>query len=215
MASSNGRRGNPFAESLIFAREFFRHPREVGSIIPSSGFLERRLVTMADIGAARTVVELGSGTGGTTRALLAAMHPDARLLCMEINAHFRDKLRAIGDPRVIVDGAGAITLREALQRHGLPAPDVVISGIPFSTMSDADGERIIRGIHEVLPAGGRFVAYQVRDQVKQLSVPILGEAEVQMELRNIPPMRLYRWNKCIDTAAERVPDDAVTPATAD
>ena len=62
---------------LVFIQEFLKHPLQIGSIIPSSRFLERRIVAAAGIASANVVVELGSGTGGITRALLRAMpqHP--------------------------------------------------------------------------------------------------------------------------------------------
>ena len=43
--------------------------------------------------------------------------------------------------------------------------------------------------------GGRFVAYQVRDRVAILGREVFGPPAVQLELRNVPPMRVYRWDK--------------------
>ena len=73
------RTGSP-DDRLEFLRGFLTKPKEVGSIIPSSRFLERRIIRCADVSHAKVVVELGPGTGGTTRALLRAMAPDARLV---------------------------------------------------------------------------------------------------------------------------------------
>jgi phosphatidylethanolamine/phosphatidyl-N-methylethanolamine N-methyltransferase len=58
---------------LAFFLGFLRRPGAVGSVIPSSRFLERRLVEVGEVRARAWSVELGPGTGGTTRALLAAM----------------------------------------------------------------------------------------------------------------------------------------------
>ncbi|HEY8360586.1 MAG TPA: methyltransferase type 12, partial [Ramlibacter sp.] len=66
-------------ESFAFLRGFLRNPAQVGSVIPSSPQLEQRLLQCAKVADARTVVELGPGTGGTTRALLGAM-PSAAVL---------------------------------------------------------------------------------------------------------------------------------------
>ena len=67
-------------EIVAFLRGFLRDPAGVGSVIPSSRFMERRIVRMADAAHARVIVELGPGPGGTTRALLDAMPADSRLL---------------------------------------------------------------------------------------------------------------------------------------
>ncbi|MDX1648271.1 MAG: methyltransferase domain-containing protein [Myxococcota bacterium] len=180
---------------LAFFQGFLRHPKTVGSIIPSSRFLERRVVQAADVGRARTVVELGPGTGGTTRALLRAMAPDATLLCVEINPDFVRILRSIRDARVVVHQGSAAELPAILTSLGLPAPEVVVSGIPFSTMPEAVGLAVLEGAWEALAPGGAFVAYQVRDRVETLGRRVMGPAQVQRELRNVPPMRVYRWGK--------------------
>lgn len=189
------RRQNTIADKALFLKEFLKNPRQVASIIPSSRFLERRIVEISEIRTARTVVELGAGIGGTTMAILAAMLPDAKLLSMEINLHFCSLLNHVSDERLIVHCGSAQEIRAALSRHGLSAPDVVISGIPFSTMKRRIGSLILEEIAATLIPGGRFVAYQISNQVDELSRPLLGPARVEMEFLNIPPMRLYRWDK--------------------
>ncbi len=179
---------------LAFFQGFLRKPQQVGSVIPSSRFLERRLVDASAAGAARTMVELGPGTGGTTRALLRALPPTARLLAIEIDPHFAAMLRAeITDPRLIVERASAEDIGALLERHGLPAPDAVVSGIPFSTMPARTGRAILQAVRSVLAPVGRFVAYQFRDSVAVLGREILGEPQVDFELLNVPPMRVYCW----------------------
>lgn len=181
---------------IAFFQAFLRKPKEVGSIIPSSRFLMRRVVREARVDRARLVVELGPGTGGSTRALLRTMRPDATLLAVEINPRFARLIAtSIRDPRLIVHVGSAEDITGALKAHGLPAPDVVLSGIPFSTMPKGLGLSIVREVHHGLAPGGRFVAYQVRDRVEILGRQIFGPARVQTELLNMPPMRVYRWEK--------------------
>jgi phospholipid N-methyltransferase len=182
---------------VAFLQGFLRHPREVGSIsiIPSSRFLERRITRAAGVDRARLVVELGPGTGGTTRALLQAMRPGARLLAVEINPQFVKVLQRSRDTRLVVHCGSAAELRGVLDAHRLPAPDAIVSGIPFSTMPREVGRAILRSVHEVLEPGGVFVAYQVRDRVEALGREVFGGPSVQTELLNVPPMRVYRWEK--------------------
>lgn len=182
-------------DRVVFLQEFLKRPRQVASIIPSSRFLERRIVEMAEIQSARTVVELGGGTGGTTRAILGAMAPDAKLLVIEINPQLCELVGRIEDSRLVVHCGCAHGLGKILASHGLAAPDVVVSGIPFSTINRATGMQILDSISAMLIPGGRFVAYQVSDEVNTLTSPLLGSAQVEVELFNIPPVRLYRWEK--------------------
>ncbi|MDZ7750945.1 MAG: methyltransferase type 12 [Gammaproteobacteria bacterium] len=178
---------------MAFFTEFLRHPLQVGSVIPSSRFLERRIVAAAGIAMARTVVELGPGTGGTTRAMLRAMPGDGRLLSIELNPRLHRLQQHIEDERLIAHLGSACDLEEIIASYGLGAPDAVVSGIPFSTMSAEAGTGVIEAVSSVLAPGGRFVAYQWSGRVGTLCEPRLGRGEAAMELRNIPPMRVYQW----------------------
>jgi len=180
---------------IAFLRGFLKRPKEVGSIIPSSRWMERRITRTAEITNAKLVVELGPGTGGTTKALLNAMAPGARLLAIEINPRFCELLReTIDDPRLIVHEGSAAEIPEALIKHDLDTPDAILSGIPFSTMPQELGLSILRSVRKSLKPGGRFVAYQFRDVVHTLGKRVFGPASVQIELFNMPPMRVYRWD---------------------
>ena len=180
---------------FAFLQGFLEHPKEVGSIIPSSRFLERRIVRLARADTAKVLVELGPGPGGTTRALLRAMDPAARLLAVEVNPRFVELLRRIDDPRLVVHHGDAAEIGTALDRYELPTPDVILSGIPFSTMAKGTGRDILQSVHDSLHPGGLFVAYQVRDRVESLGREVFGRARVQTEILNVPPMRVYRWKK--------------------
>lgn len=203
---------NPFGLHLngrsLFLQQFLKHPLQIGSFIPSSRFLERRIVDAAGVGSADVVVELGPGTGGTTRAILRAMPRHARLLSIEINPRFHAMVSGIPDARLIVHRGSACELREALADYGLGAPDAVISGIPFSTMSREEGVRVMEAISSTLAPGGRFVAYQFSNRVDALCRDFLGPAQSTTELLNIPPMRVYRWCKPGDSTGSRTQDRA-------
>ncbi len=181
---------------IAFLRGFLKNPKEVGSVIPSSRFLEKRLVKSAELSRARVAVELGPGTGGTTKALLRHMRSDAKLLAIEINPRFAKLLEEkIHDPRLIVHQGSAAHISQALAQHGLERPQVILSGIPFSTMDRELGRDILCSVRDSLAPGGRFVAYQFRDRVESLGREILGRAHVQTELLTVPPVRVYRWQK--------------------
>jgi len=178
---------------ITFLRGFLRDPQGVGSVIPSSRFLERRIVKRMELGSARLVVELGPGTGGVTRAMLRSLPADARVLAIERDPSFVKVLRNGPDSRLITHLGSALDIRAALAEHGLGQPDVVVSGIPFSTMPRDVARAILDEIRSSLAPGGRFVAYQFRDRVAVLGREVFGRPRVAMEVRNIPPMRVYSW----------------------
>jgi phospholipid N-methyltransferase len=182
-------------ERAIFFKGFLQRPQQVGSVIPSSRFLEQRLVEFAGVKTARTLIELGSGTGGTTRAILRAMPGNARLLSLEINPEFYALTQRIRDPRLIPCLGSAAELRDIMNRHGLTAADAIISGIPFSTMDTSVAANILQAVSASLAPGGCFVAYQVRRRVEALCRPYFGKPLVAIELFNIPPIWVYRWQR--------------------
>ena len=141
------------------------------------------------------MVELGPGTGVTTRAILDALPRDSRLLAIEINEDFVSLLKCEEDVRLIAHCGSAAALSETVAMHGMSRLDVVISGIPFSTMPAGLGRRILEQVWSRLAPGGVFIAYQVREHVAQLARPFMGVPTTAFELRNIPPMRIYRWRK--------------------
>lgn len=186
----------PARDGLAFLRGFLRNPAQVGSVVPSSPALEQRLVRSAGIAQARTVVELGPGTGGTTAALLRAMQGSARLLAIELDPHFHEHLhRLLHDPRLFLELGSAERIAEFIAARRMPPPDAIVSGIPFSTMPADVCDRIARSVAAVLRPGGRFVAYQVRPHVARYMEPCLGEPARAWEWINIPPMRVFTWVK--------------------
>jgi phosphatidylethanolamine/phosphatidyl-N-methylethanolamine N-methyltransferase len=199
--------GNSLSRAVAFITGLARDPAMVGTVVPSSRFLEQRLVRQAEIARARTVVELGPGIGGTTRALLRALPADGRLLAIEREAAYAKVVRTLDDPRLIVRHASAEQLAALIADAGLDAPDAVVSGIPFSAIPTDVGREILRAVWDCLAPGGRFVAYQFRDHVARLGRELIGEPLVQVEYVNAPPLRVYRWckpdaNECPQTRYE-------------
>lgn len=185
----------PASRSLLFLKGFLRNPKEVGSVVPSSRFLTRRVLRCGRVREARVVVELGPGTGVLTREILSQMPGDALLIAVEINRDFARQLRRdIRDPRLVVHEGNSADLEEALAKAGTAQADLVVSGIPFSTMARGEGFRTLSAARRVLGPGGRFVAYQFRSRVRQLAEPLFGPAEIDRALLNLPPMRIYVWH---------------------
>lgn len=188
--------GRAARDSLAFLRGFLQHPDQVGSVIPSSAFLESRLVRCARLHTARCIVELGPGTGGTTRALLRALPANAQLLAVELSPAFHARISSgIRDPRLMTQLGSAEQIEEFLAARRLPAPDAVISGIPFSTMPADVADRVAAAVAKVLAPGGRFVAYQVRANVARYATPYLGKPAKQWEWLNVPPVRVFTWQR--------------------
>lgn len=196
METNRERRPLLAARPLEFFLGFLRNPKEVGSVIPSSRFLIRRILECGSVADRRVIVELGPGTGVLTRELLHAMPRNGRLVAVEINTDFVGLLaREFDDPRLTVCEGHSTDLVACLAQAGEESADLVVSGIPFSTMTQGEGRRTLEAAREILAPGGRFVAYQFRSHVRRMAEPLFGPAVEKSEILNIPPMKVYTWTR--------------------
>ncbi|HYL02363.1 MAG TPA: methyltransferase [Steroidobacteraceae bacterium] len=177
---------------LLFARNFFRHPRMLGSIVPSSRFLIRQLLHPVDWTRARVIVEYGPGVGGITAEVLRRMRPDAVLIAIEMNPDFVTFLRrAFSDERLQVIEGSAVAVDEILRRCGHARADYIISGIPFSTIPASLRERILRKTCDLLEPGGAFLVYQFSTRVLEDLKRIFGYVGRRFEPLNVLPAHLF------------------------
>ena len=178
--------------ALLFARNFFRHPLMLGSIVPSSRFLIRELLTPVDWSRARVIVEYGPGVGVITAEVLRRMRPDALLIAIEMNPDFVSYLRgALTDTRLRVVEGSAEWVDEILSRFGRHQADYIISGIPFSTIPAERRERILRTTRAVLAPGGSFLVYQFSTRVLEDLKRIFGYVGRKFEPLNVLPAHLF------------------------
>lgn len=177
---------------LLFAKNFFKHPKMLGSIIPSSRFLIDKLLAPVDWQKARLFVEYGPGIGNISAEVLRRMHPDARLVLFELNDDFADFLRTgFRDPRLTVLHRSAGDIGAALAELGLGQADYIISGIPFSTMPTEVAEAIADATHAALKPGGQFLVYQFAPKILELLEPRFATIDRDFEAINVPPAQLY------------------------
>jgi phospholipid N-methyltransferase len=178
--------------TLLFARNFFRHPRMLGSIIPSSRFLIKQLLQPINWNRARVIVEYGPGVGNITGEVLRHMRADAALIAIEMNPDFVSYLQgSIADPRLRVVQGSAADVEEILRRAGCGRADYIISGIPFSTIPAPVREAILQKTRDVLEPGGAFLVYQFSTRVLQDLKRIFGYVGRKFEPLNVLPAHLF------------------------
>jgi len=180
---------------LLFARNFLKHPRMLGSVIPSSRFLVNEMLGEVDWDRARVIVEYGPGVGTFTHKILKRLHPDGILVAIEMNTDFVSFLqRGAADPRLHLVHGSAADVGSILQRLGRGKADYIISGIPFSTMSPTLRDGIVRATRDALTPTGAFLVYQYSNGVLPNLKRTFGRVKLGFEPRNIPPARLYYCN---------------------
>jgi phospholipid N-methyltransferase len=177
---------------LLFARNFFKHPRMLGSVIPSSRYLINQVLGKIDWKRARVIVEYGPGVGTITSEILRRLGPGGKLIVVETNAEFVHFLRSsLRDQRLHVVHGSAAEVGRYLAEAGVERADYIISGIPFSTMPQEVREDILRSTRTSLQPDGAFLVYQFSPKVQPYLESEFSEVERAFELRNILPAQLF------------------------
>ena len=65
----------------------------VGSVIPSSRFLSKKMLQPIDFKRAKVIIELGPGTGVFTKELVLQKHPNCQFVVIELNDAFFEDLK--------------------------------------------------------------------------------------------------------------------------
>ena len=190
----------------MFFQQFLKHPVMVGSIVPSSERLIRKMLGPVDWANTKLFVEYGPGVGTFCRPILERMSPDAQLIVIDTNADFIRYLRhTITDPRFFAVHGSAADVERIVHDHGHDHADYVLSGLPFSTLPPGVGPAIAAGTHRVLREGGAFLVYQFSPRVKDFLDPHFTEIDHDMEWWNVPPAQLYWGWKTGEGAATSAP----------
>jgi phospholipid N-methyltransferase len=178
----------------VFARNFFRYPAMLGSLVPSSRFLVKSLLAQVDWDAARIVVEYGPGVGTFTREILRRMRPDATLIAIELNAEFVGLLRQYEDPRLHVVHGSAVEVAAILEEMGFASADCIISGIPYTNIPESARREILHESRRVLSPQGSFLVYQFTRTVLPDLESNFGSVRQDFEPLNILPARIFCCN---------------------
>jgi len=166
--------------SLRFARQFLRHPRQLGTFTESGKVLARKMAEAVD-GSCR-VIEFGSGTGPVTREILKRLPEHGALTCFEINPDFCRCLKQIRDRRLRVINDDAQNCRQYVDN-----PDCVVSGLPLTLFGKEAKEQI-------LAIAGESQIYIQLQYTPLLSRDIrqyFQEVRLKFVPRNLPPAFVY------------------------
>jgi len=180
-------------DTLLFARNFLRHPIVLGSIVPSSRFVSARLLKRVDFERAQVIVEYGPGIGNISSAILKHMRSDACLVLFEVNPDFVEYLRRLfaHDRRVRVVQESADMVEAVVHSLGFEAVDYVISGIPYSTMPERLRRSILAASIRVLRKDGRLLVYQFTRAILPYLTSVFSSVDEEFEPRNVLPARLF------------------------
>ena len=177
--------------TLSYIKNFLTD-KNVASVTPSSAACVKHVCKKIDFTQKISIFEYGPGTGVFSRYLLDHMTEDSRLILIELNSNFVEKLREeFVDERVNIFDDSAEEVATIAENLEIEKADYVLSGIPFSFLEDDQKLNVLQQTYDLLRAGGKFLAYQTSGHLKAPIRKIFGQVHTELELINIPPMLIY------------------------
>ncbi|MED5544048.1 MAG: methyltransferase [Pseudomonadota bacterium] len=176
----------------VFLEGFIRHPVMVGSIVPSSRFVIRKMLAPVDWDNCKLFVEYGPGVGTFCQPVLDRLPRDGMLLVIDTNPDFIEYLRrTITDSRFVAVLGSAADVEDIVKAHGHEKADYVLSGLPFSTLPDGVGPAIATATHRVIRKGGAFLVYQFTPRARDFMARHFKRIDSGLEVINVPPCCMY------------------------
>ena len=189
LAEKTNKRQEPI---ILFARNFFKHPKMLGWFLPSSRFLVRQVLKRVEWPRAKVVVEYGPGVGAFTSEILRRLPPDGILIAVETNSEFVKYLNeSFEDSRLRLVHRSAEEIDQVLAEFGFSQADYIISGIPFKTVPEQMRSVIVEKTHSVLHPEGLFLVYGFTTTVRPHLERVFGTVVDDFELLNLMPGRMF------------------------
>jgi len=180
---------------VLFARETVRNPRVMGTCWSSSPNLANAIAAFVP-DTEGIVIELGSGTGIVTEALLKHGIAAERLISIEQSAELTKHVRK-RCPNVRVINGDALDLEELLG-DDFKRVTTIVSSLPFRSLPHAVRHGIINQIDEALPKNGLLIQFTYDLTGRSMSLPShLKRVSHKIIWGNFPPARIdvYRQQR--------------------
>jgi phospholipid N-methyltransferase len=179
--------------NATFLYKFIQKPKEIGSVVPSSSFLTKKMLENLPWDNIETLVELGAGTGVFTEFIAENKKESCQIFVIEHDYDMRKNLKT--KYPTFYYGAKAEKLDWLLQKYDLPQVDCIVSGLPFAAFSESVREKIMLAISHSLKPGGIFVAFQYSLQMKKTLKKHFNEVIIGFVPLNMPPAFVYYCRK--------------------
>lgn len=194
----------PKPEKLLFLKKFIRHGKRVASFAPSSRSLAKAMCLPVDPRQPQVIVELGAGTGAITREIVRRMHPESRLVAIEIDPTFAHHLRH-AVPRAQVVVADVLTLPQVLASCGLSRFDLLLNGLPTPSLPRRLN-RVVLETFAALSPQAIFSQLTIMPWVyKPIYVRLFEDVRFHLVVKNAPPGGVYHCHRLKPDWEDHIP----------
>lgn len=189
-------------ENIEFLQAFLKNPLKVGSIAPSSPELAQKMLRDIAPDKDNVVLELGVGTGAITKHLQKIVPNKESYFGIELDKDLVRLLRKNFSELKIVRGNACDTF-SIYQKSGFGKVGYIICCLPFVSMPNEIGERILREIDKFMEQGCVFRTFQYAHgyyfpsaiKLREHMRHRYGKAKKsQLIVKNVPPAFTLTWS---------------------
>ncbi|MEN9743697.1 MAG: rRNA ((1402)-N(4))-methyltransferase [Bacteroidota bacterium] len=164
----------------------------VGSVLPSSRFLSKKMLAPIHFSTAKVIVELGPGTGVFTKALLKQLPADTHLVVIELNDSFFQNLqKQLQHPNLHLVHGSAADLDQIILDLGFEKADYILSSLPLSNFPKELRSAILHSCQKALIQDGKFIQFQYSRGLKKMYSDFFDRVDIQYTALNFPPAFIY------------------------
>jgi phospholipid N-methyltransferase len=188
-------------ENIQFLQAFLKNPLKVGSIAPSSSELALKMIEEIKPNKNNIVLELGVGTGAITKYLQHILPDDESYLGIELDKDLVKSLKRKYKNLNIVCGNACETVA-IHKKSGLGKVGFIICCLPFVSLPNEVGEKILLEIDKLMQNGCTFRTFQYAHgyympsaiKLREFMRKRYGKArKSQLIVNNLPPAYTLTW----------------------
>ncbi len=173
-----------------WASKFFTHGRKIASLTPSSRWLSNAMCRDIDGSRPQTILELGAGMGPVTEVIGRRMHPESRLIAVEIEPELHE-IASKRCPDVDIVLGSAADVDEILDDRGIDAVDCMLSCLPTPSLPKDVNRAVLDAWSRRCRSGVFTQITQIPWYYRRMYRQVFHEVEFQLIVRNAPPAGVY------------------------
>ncbi len=189
-------------ENIQFLQAFLKNPGKVGSIAPSSTELAKKMIEGMDPDENKVVLELGVGTGAITKFLQEALPNEDSYLGVELDKNLVRSLRKNYSDLKFVSG-NACEAAQIHQKSGLGKVGFIICCLPFVSLPNEVGDKILLEVDKFMQKGCTFRTFQYAHgfyfpsaiKLREFMRSRYGKSKKSpLIVKNVPPAYTLTWS---------------------
>lgn len=179
---------------MVFLKRVIKNYKNVGSIIPSSRHLYKKMTCCIDFKNDLTIVEFWPGDWIFTDKILKSLSANSKLYIFELDTSFYNFLKEKykQDHRVILYNESACKINEYIENNSV---DCIISSLPLSFIDKNKVDDILKKSNHILKDEWEFIQYQYFLQNKKQIGKHFSKIKYKFTPLNFPPAFVYICKK--------------------